>query len=259
MEILILASGSKGNAISIKTKTNKILVDIGISFLSINRKLNEESLDINNYDTLLITHEHSDHIRGLKTLLKKNIIKNIYISKGTFNAISLEIRGLFPQNTIIVQTDVPFSLGDTLITPFMLSHDAAEPISYVVEQGNKKVVILTDTGYVDRTYYDLLSNGDLYIVEANHDPELLMKSRRPYHLKSRIVSEKGHLSNYEASWLVNKFIENKSSSIWAVAHISEDCNTVYNIEESIVKLFDDPTKIEIIYTSQETSEKIKLW
>lgn len=258
MEIIILASGSKGNAISINTGSNKMLVDIGISFLSANRKLKKKSLDIFKYDTLLITHEHQDHIRGLETLLKKKTIKTLYISKGTFNAIPLQVRKLFPTNTLFVKADVPFNINNTLITPFSLSHDASEPVSYVIEKHSKKVVVLTDTGYVDQSYHKLLSNADLYIVEANHDPELLMKSKRPFYLKRRIVSEQGHLSNYEASWLINLFIKDIESSIWAVAHISEDCNTVEKIEASVEHLFDNPEKIKLIYTSQKTTEKIIL-
>ncbi len=154
---------------------------------------------------------------------------------------------------------MPFEYGDLTIMPFSLSHDAAEPISYVFNSNNKKVVFLTDTGYVDHNYFDLLQNADLYILESNHDPEMLMNSRRPFHLKRRIVSELGHLGNNEAAWLINEFIKERTTNVvWAVAHISEDCNSIYKIEESIVKIVNDPTKIEVVYTSQATNERIKL-
>lgn len=259
MEILILASGSKGNATIIKTKTSKILIDIGISFLSLNNKLKDKNHDINNVDTLFITHEHQDHIRGLKTLLNKKIIKNVYLTKGTFNSLPNEVRKLFPVNTNFIEADIKFNYQDLLVTPFLLSHDASEPIGYVIESNNKKAVFLTDTGYVDQSYFELLKNADMYLLEANHDPEMLMNSRRPFHLKRRIVSEKGHLGNNEAAWLINEFIKERDEEvIWAVAHISEDCNTIYKIEEAIVKIVNDPTKLKVVYTSQETNGRIKL-
>lgn len=259
MEILILASGSKGNATIIKSGKQKILIDIGISFLNLNKKLIEENISVNNLDALFITHEHQDHIKGLNTLLKKAIIKNIFISKGTYNSLPLDVRKLFPINTIFIEAEKSFTYGDIEVTPFSLSHDAAEPISYIFNSNNKKAVVLTDTGYVDQSYFKILKNADAYILEANHDAEMLMNSKRPFNLKRRIISEKGHLGNNEASWLINEFIkEREKSVVWAVAHISEDCNTTYKIEESIVKIVEDPTKLEVIYTSQETSRKIEL-
>lgn len=259
MEILILASGSKGNATIIKSNQHKILIDVGISFLSINQKLSAKNASILNVDALFITHEHQDHVRGLNTLLKRRIIKNIFISKGTYNNLPVETRKLFPKNIVFVKADQPFDYGDFNITPFSLSHDAAEPISYVFNSNNKKVVILTDTGYVDQSYFELLKNADMYILESNHDAEMLMKSHRPFNLKRRIVSELGHLGNNEAAWLINEFIkERQQTVIWAVAHISEDCNSIYKIEEAIVKIVNDPTKLEVVYTSQATNESIKL-
>lgn len=259
MEILILASGSKGNATIIKTNQHKILIDIGISFLSINQKLAAKNSDINNIDALFITHEHQDHIKGLNTFLKRKIVKNIFISKGTYNNLPIDTRKLFPNNIIFVKADNEFEYGDLTIMPFSLSHDAAEPISYVFKSNNKKIVILTDTGYVDQSYFEILKNADMYILESNHDAEMLMKSQRPFNLKRRIVSEFGHLGNNEAAWLMNEFIKERTEMvIWAVAHVSEDCNSIYKIEEAIVKIVSDPTKLEVIYTSQETNERIKL-
>lgn len=259
MEILILASGSKGNATVINTNGQKLLVDIGISYLSINKKLTELNMDINNIDTLLITHEHSDHTKGLKTLLKKKTIKTIYLTRGTLNSFPKDVRELLPLNTIIIEADNFFHHKEVKVTPFLLSHDAKEPVGFIIESNNKKVVFLTDTGYVDQSYFELLSKADLYILEANHDPEMLMKSRRPFPLKQRIVSELGHLSNNEAAWLINEFKKGSPLTRWAIAHISEDCNTVYKIEEAIVKIVKDVDNLEVIYTSQDTSDKIILW
>lgn len=257
MEIDILASGSKGNAISITSNGSKILIDVGITYRNLVGKLNEANIQLKNIENVLITHEHSDHIKGLKVFAKNNQHIKYYLSKGTYNALDLETRGFIENHTIISDRDT-FMINEINVSVFSLSHDASEPVGFVLERDNKKVVLATDTGYIDEAYFNLLKNADLYILEANHEPELLMNSGRPYHLKQRIISETGHLSNNEASWLINHFIKEKDSSIWAVAHISEDCNTTYSIEKSIVSIVEDPTKLKVLYTSQEVTEKIIL-
>lgn len=257
MEILILASGSKGNAISITNQNRHILVDVGISYQSLKNKLLIENINIDEIDSILITHEHYDHIRGLKQFLKQHPYVKIYLTKGTYDVIPNDIKKLITKYEFIKDLN-NFEINNLTITPYMLSHDASEPVGFVINNETKKMVIATDTGYIDESYFDLLKNADLYILESNHCPKILMDSRRPFHLKKRIIGEKGHLSNDEASWLINEFIKEKDEVIWAVAHISEECNTQLSIEKSIVKILDDPTKIILKMTSQETTEKIVL-
>jgi phosphoribosyl 1,2-cyclic phosphodiesterase len=153
-------------------------------------------------------------------------------------------------NVHFIEADQSFMIYDLKIDTFMLSHDAAEPIGFVFYYEDKKMVLLTDSGYVDQSYFELLKDADLYILEANHHPTKLMQSQRPFLLKKRILGEKGHLSNEDACYLVNLFVKDKPCK-WVVAHISEDCNTILDIEEAIVKIFDDPTKVETFYASQE--------
>lgn len=258
MEIDILASGSKGNAISITNNGNKILIDVGISYRSLVKKLKDSNIELKRITDVLITHEHSDHIKGLKIFAKNNRHVKYYLSKGTYESLDLETKALIENHKIISDGTV-FNINEIKVRAFSLSHDAKEPIGYVLEKANKKMVLATDTGYIDEAYFEILKNADLYILEANHEPALLMDSNRPYHLKQRIISETGHLSNNEASWLINHFIRDIEQSIWAVAHISEDCNTTYSIEKSIVNIVEDPTKLRVVYTSQESTKKIVLW
>lgn len=257
MEVNILASGSKGNSLIIKKNDTKLLVDIGISYQSLNKKLNEINLDPNNINHLLITHEHSDHIKGLRRLLIKHPNINVYLTKGTYNSLEFEVKELM-KRYVIIKSEQSFLISNFNIETFSLSHDAKEPVGFVLTKENKKIVIATDTGYIDEKYFELLKNANLYILESNHEPELLMNSRRPYYLKQRILGDTGHLSNHEAAWLINNFIKDIDESIWAISHISEDCNTNYYIEKAIVDNMDDPTKLKIIYTSQETAGKIIL-
>lgn len=258
MEVNILASGSKGNSLIIKKNKTKLLVDIGISYQSLNNKLNEINISIYNIKYLLITHEHSDHIKGLKRLIIKHPNISVFLTKGTYDSLDFDIKQILINYTIIKSED-NFLIEKFNIKSFILSHDAKEPVGYVINKNNKKIVIATDTGYIDKKYFDLLKNANLYILESNHEPELLMNSRRPYYLKQRILGDTGHLSNQEAAWLINQFIQDIDKTIWAISHISEDCNTNYFIEKAIVDNLEDPTKLEIVYTSQETAGKIKLW
>jgi len=252
-----MASGSKGNAISIRHNNKQFLVDVGIGFQTLKKKLLEAKIDSSTIEAVLLTHEHQDHTRGLKTFLKSNPETCIYLTKGTYESLTTDVKEEMI-NYRFVKSEQVFSFLDLKATPFMLSHDAKEPVGYVIENATKKVVIATDTGYIDEAFYELLSNADLYVLEANHNPELLMKSSRPFVLKKRILGETGHLSNQDACLLINTFIKMKENSIWVVAHISEDCNTVLDIEKTIVSILDDPTKIEVKYASQTTLELIKL-
>lgn len=257
MKVNILASGSKGNATIIETLNLKILIDIGISYQKLETKLNELNLKPKNITHLLITHEHSDHLKGLSRFLTYNPNVLIYLTKGTYDALSEKEKNKL-KNFEIIRADINFNIETININTFILSHDANEPVGFVISDEKRKVVIATDTGYIDQKYFNLLKDANLYILEANHDPNLLMNSRRPYYLKQRILGDRGHLNNEEAAYLINLFIKDIDKSIWAVSHISEDCNTIYNIEKAIVDYLEDPTKIKVIYTSQNTSETIYL-
>lgn len=255
MEVYVLASGSKGNMTYLKIGHMKLIVDTGISYRRMKLKMDEYGQSLDDIDALLLTHEHQDHTMGLKMLLKNHHIKDVFLTQGTFDGLKDDVKQMI-ENYHIIKADQPFIVDGIKITPFMVSHDANEPVAYVVEQ-DKKVVILNDTGYVDESYYGLLKDADLYILEANHQPAMLMNSPRPFLLKKRILSERGHLSNEDASWLMNKLIQTKKST-WIVSHISEDCNSILAIEEAIVEAFDDPTKVTIYYASKDGLEMIEI-
>ncbi len=255
MKVYILASGSKGNMTYLKVGHIKLMVDCGISYKRMNTKMASYHESLDDIDALLITHEHQDHTMGLKMLLKHHPIKQIYVTQGTYDGLKDDVKQLI-KHYEIVKADQPFLIEDIQVMPFMVSHDANEPVAYVIER-EKKIVVLNDTGYVDQSYYPLLTDADLYILEANHHPAMLMNSPRPFLLKKRILSERGHLSNEDAAWLMNTFIKTKKST-WVVSHISEDCNSVLAIEEAIVNAFDDPTKVEIFYASKDGLPVISL-
>lgn len=245
-----MASGSKGNMTYLRMGEHKMFVDAGISYRKMKLKMEAYEDDLTTVKTLFITHEHRDHTMGLPMLLKHGSIERIFMTEGTYRALGSELRKVMKEKTTFVRADEPFSYETIRCVPFMISHDAAEPVGYVFSHDGKKLVYLTDTGYVDESYHDMLRDADLYIFEANHHPESLMQSMRPFSLKKRILGERGHLSNDDAAYLINLWIVNKPA-IWVVSHISEDCNTILDIEEAIVRAFDDPTKVTVHYASQE--------
>jgi phosphoribosyl 1,2-cyclic phosphodiesterase len=240
----------------LKVGNIRLFLDAGISYLKVKKKMEAYGENIYDVKTLFITHEHHDHIVGLKMLLKQGAIEDVYLTKGTYAQFTKDLIELMP-NMHFIEADMGFELGEMKVTPFMLSHDAAEPVGFVLEHDFKKMVLLTDTGYVDQSYYPLLTNADLYILEANHNPFTLFQSARPFLLKKRIAGERGHLSNDDAAYLVNQLVQNRVSK-WIVAHISEDCNSVEDIDIAIVKALDDPTKVEVFYADQEGLKGILL-
>ncbi|WP_162146881.1 MBL fold metallo-hydrolase [Acholeplasma granularum] len=256
MEVFVLASGSKGNITFVKNDIVSFFIDVGISYKKIVTKMKAYGEDISQVKTLFLTHEHSDHILGLLAFLKTGQIEDVYLTQGTLDALSDETKSLLP-NVHIIKADEKFKFASFDVLPVLLSHDAKEPVGFRFDWNNKSFVCLTDTGYVDQSYYEVLKDADLYLLEANHDPKRLLDSRRPFMLKQRILGIYGHLSNNEAAILMNRLIQNKKAK-WIIAHVSEECNDPFDIEKAIVDNFDDILKTEIIYASQESLPGIKL-
>lgn len=256
MEVFVLASGSKGNITYVKNEVTSFFIDAGISYRKIVQKMQTYGEDIKQVETLFLTHEHSDHIFGLLSMLKAGHLKLVYLTQGTLDALSQEVMSLMPE-TIIIKADESFMFSEFLVLPILLSHDAKEPVGFRFDLREKSFVCLTDTGYVDQSYHKVLKDADLYLVESNFDPKRLLNSRRPFALKQRILGVLGHLSNEEAAVLMNKLIQNKISK-WIVAHISEECNHTFDIEKAIIDNFDDLLKMEVIYASQDSLPGIKL-
>lgn len=254
MKVFILASGSKGNMTYLKVGHIKCFIDAGISYRRMSKKMSAYQEDIFDVPYLLLTHEHHDHVMGLKMMLKQGFLKKVFMTQGTLEGLHDDVKVLLPE-VVIIKSLETVMIDDVKVIPFGISHDANEPVGFVIE-AEKKLVLLYDTGYLDQVYHELITGADVYILEANHHPAMLMNSPRPFMLKKRILSEKGHLSNDEAAYLLNKCI--KQDAIWIASHLSEDCNSILAIEESIVKVFDDPTKVFVYYATKEGLEGIKV-
>lgn len=218
MKIKIIASGSKGNSTFIESGNTKILIDAGVNFSRIKDTLESINVDPNTLDGIIVSHTHSDHIGGLSSVIKK-INVPVFIKEELFN----DIRKIIPKDNIVIIEDQNITIGDLDIEIINASHDVPA-FGFIISDNKKKILYLTDTGYINRKYYSKLENLDAYIIESNHDEKMLMDGPYPYILKQRVISDKGHLSNRYTGRFLNKSIGDKTKCI-VLAHISENNNT----------------------------------
>lgn len=217
MKVCVLSSGSKGNCSYIETKSNKILIDIGNSCAYVERSLKSIGVDPISIDAILITHAHVDHISGLRVFCKKYHPK-VYITKKILKESKLELENVF-------DADLSFSIDNTNVTVIKTSHDVSDSNGYIIEDEDSSCVYITDTGYINKKYFKLLHNKNIYIFESNHDPELLMQNDHyPHHTKIRILGDTGHLSNQDSAYYLSEFIGKDTKKIF-LAHLSEQNNS----------------------------------
>ncbi len=190
------SSGSSGNCYFIRTERTAILLDAGISCKRIMEGLSAVATAPAEVSALLITHEHSDHVKGVATLAKKLPALEVFASYGTWTAIDERVPR---ERQRLVESGSLFAIGDIDVLPFSVSHDAAEPMGYSFFHEGKKLSVLTDTGYIPEEVFAHIEDSDFLVLEANYEPEMLLMGRYPYFLKHRIQGEKGHLSNLDAA------------------------------------------------------------
>ena len=222
MKFNIIASGSKGNATIISYKQTNILIDMGISLTRLEEGLSEFNLTVKDIRGALFTHDHADHINGIKFLSPKIT----YALRGTLDSSSSHI----------VEPFEPFVIGDFKITAFPTSHDATNPWGFILEANNEKLTYVTDTGVFLDESKEVASNPDYLIIESNHDIKMLLKTNRPYELKNRIMSEHGHLCNEDSAITTLELIGDKTKQI-ILAHLSEEANTPETALAAYVKIF----------------------
>lgn len=210
LKVKVLASGSKGNVTFIEDKDTRILIDIGMRCCYVEEKLREMNVEPSSIDAILLTHIHNDHTMGLKTFSRKYKVDS-YMTK------TME-KDLEASNVKYICKD--FNIKNINIKVFRTSHDV-ESYGYIIQN---ELVYITDTGYINNKYFDMLSNKKIYIMESNHDIEMLETGPYPYHLKQRIWSDKGHLSNKMSADYLSKWIGDNTKAV-VLAHLSETNNT----------------------------------
>ena len=249
MKVCVLSSGSKGNCTYVETDEAKILIDLGTSSLYVENALKDINVDPEKIDIILLTHTHTDHTAGLKVFLKK-YSTTLYLTEKMYEDIKEDIKITdcsFIENS--------FSYKDVYIDYIKTSHDVTDSNGYIIESDSASVVYITDTGYINYKNETKLKNKNIYILESNHDVEMLRNGKYPYHLQQRILSDSGHLSNEECAKYLSKYIGENTKTIF-LAHLSDENNspevamkTVVNILKENNKLIDD---IRIAYQKEKT-------
>jgi len=222
LEVCVLASGSSGNAIYVASEKTRLLVDAGLSAKQIALRLEEIGVPVESLNGICVSHEHGDHINGLRVLQKRHGV-DIYANAGTFQGIQRQVKS-DEIKVKIFQTGSAFHIGNISIEPFSVPHDAYEPVGFRLQTQSCAVGIVTDLGMTTTLVREKLKGCNALVIEANHDEDLLQEAARPWSLKQRIRSRQGHLSNIDAAQLI---VESASENLEHVFlfHLSSDCNT----------------------------------
>lgn len=252
MLVSVLASGSEGNCTFVETEDTKILIDIGMNTKYITNNLEDLGIQPKDIDYIFMTHTHSDHTGALKTFIKKNFTK-IVVTEGMYEVLE----SLHDYDNVII-TNKTYETAKTKIIPFKTSHDSVDSRGYLIEDTTSSVVYMTDTGYLNQKYFDLLYDKNIYIMEANHDVELLINGPYPKWLKSRILSDQGHLSNNSSGFYLSKLIGPHTKKV-ILAHLSKENNTEADALRTVAKTlkeYEIDFKDIIVAKQREKTESI---
>ena len=242
----ILASGSKGNATLIFNDDTSLVMDFGISKRELEQKLSSIGKNLAEINYFFFTHAHSDHVKlfDMVPIEKRYSLKNVV--------------PLLKENELKCYSE--YNFGSFLITPIKASHDSNPTCGYLIKDKDEELVYLTDTGQILKRTFNLIKNKTYYIIESNHDVDMLLNSNRPEILKRRILSYKGHLSNEDSAFYMCSLIGENTRKI-VLAHLSEECNTPEIALETYRNIFLkrnlDLSNIELKCANQH--EVVELW
>ena len=253
----VLASGSKGNSILIRTESTKILLDAGLSGKKITNFIQSINLDENKLDGVVISHEHSDHIRGAGIICRKLQIP-LYITKPTYE-VSQKRLGKLPSGVIYFKDELPFTIGNIEVRAFRSSHDVIDGNNFTfkkVGDDTRKLAIATDLGFSSYLMITQLKNSTSIILESNHDINMLRTGSYPPPLKQRIKSKHGHLSNEQAVNVIKEVYHPRLRNI-ILAHLSEENNLPAKAKKLMRDYLNKKDKnLKLIVASQYESTKL---
>ena len=232
MKVKVLASGSKGNVTFIEKDDTRILIDIGMNAKYIEEKLKEMDVNPKSIDAILITHTHKDHITGLKTFVKRY---------NTPVYISAKMKDVDVDTKRYIRKEM--TVKDINVKVIQTSHDVPS-YGYIIEDS---LVYITDTGYINEKYFDMLRDKKIYIMESNHDVDMLRHSSKPFYLQMRILSDEGHLSNEQALIYLKGLVGSKTKYV-ILAHLSLENNDSKLVYDTMRDGLDD--NIEILVAKQ---------
>lgn len=264
----VLASGSSGNAFYIESDKARLLVDVGLSGKQMDKLFQEVDVDPNGIDGILVTHEHSDHIKGLGVLARKYNLP-IYANNKTWLKMDGTLGKLAPEQKFEFSTDSVKIFGDIDVQSFAVSHDAADPMFFSFHQGDEQVALVTDLGYVSDKIKQLIKGANAFVFESNHDINMLQMGHYPWSVKRRILGDYGHVSNEDCGLALSDVITHHTERVY-LAHLSKDNNmkdlarmSVDHIlrERGIVMdLHDtDPNQATPLYEVKKSEQLVDAW
>ncbi|MYL29743.1 MBL fold metallo-hydrolase [Halobacillus halophilus] len=218
----VLASGSTGNAFFIESGDERILVDAGLSGRKMEGLMDQVDIDPATLTRILVTHEHSDHIKGLGIMARRYNLP-VYANEKTWQAMEGQIGKLSLDQKFLFGMEEVQTFGGIDVESFAVSHDAADPMFYTFHQDGKKVALVTDLGYVSERIKKTVEGADAYVFESNHDVSMLRMGRYPWNVKRRILGDSGHVSNEDAALALTDIITDQTKRIY-LAHLSLDNN-----------------------------------
>ena len=219
VRVCVLGSGSKGNCTLLATEKTRLLIDAGLSCRETHARLAEIGERADGLDAVVISHEHTDHISGLRLLALEGKLP-IYISRPTRDVLSWDTR---IQGFEHFAASEKFTIGDIEVTPFPVPHDAVDPVAFTFDSQGIRISLVTDLGYVAEVVKQRVKGSDCLIFESNHDLEMLKVGPYPWYVKQRVMSRHGHLSNNAtADFLAGDF--DGAAQVLVLAHLSETNN-----------------------------------
>lgn len=259
----VLASGSTGNAIYVENEDFKLLVDAGLSGKQVEKLMKEAGTDPGSLDALLVTHEHSDHIKGVGVIARRYNLP-VYANEATWEAMEPLIGELDEAQKHVFDTGEAIDFGKLKVESYGISHDAAEPVGYCFYDGDVQLSLTTDLGYVSERIKEKVRTSQTIIMESNHDVEMLRMGAYPWSIKRRILSDVGHLSNEAAAEALCDILSGATEKVH-LAHLSRDNNvlelarlTVRNILEDNGIFLDQDVEIRDTYFDRATPlEEVK--
>ena len=252
ISLCMLASGSKGNSIYVSDGRTAILVDAGLSGIEIERRLKSRDLSPESLNAIVVSHEHEDHIRGVGVLSRRYGLP-VYINAKTA-AASSQLSNL--KKTVSFNCGTSFKINMLIIHPFSISHDAADPSGFTISLNQKKIGIVTDLGIATAMVRHHLQLCDLLILEANHDPDMLISGPYPWHLKQRVNGRTGHLSNRDSRILLEEIQHHRLQHV-ILAHLSETNNTPEKALAEICRAV-NPLYTQLTVSSQDICSQLVL-
>lgn len=236
MKIYPLFSSSSGNLFCLEDNNTNILIDVGVSYKNIDLALKGINKSFDDINGILITHEHTDHCKGVNMIAKKHNNIPIYTCAKTKKMISLEFKEKnISDNIVEIQYDTKFNINNLTILPFKTSHDATQPCGFNISNEDKQLTFATDLGFVSDNIFNHLYNSDYIVLESNYDKVMLEYGSYPYNLKSRIKGNSGHLSNDDASDVIIDVLEKSitPTTSFLMSHLSSNNNTVQIAKDTI--------------------------